>query len=117
MIGYERNAEGKIVAAFVDEHGPVTQEQIDLLKVSQTWPETPPPKVELLTIPPPKNFFVADQLEVILGGSQGDTRQARRRFYRLVQKHWPLTLDPVRHKRLKEFVEQYAALEAGGFVK
>jgi hypothetical protein len=62
----------------------------------------------------PKDYFVADSLEVILRGSQGDTRQARRRFYRLVQKHWPLTFDPARHTRLKGFVEQYAALEAGG---
>lgn len=99
----------------LDEHGPLAPEQIDFLKKAATWPAAPPPKVEAPKPPPPKDYFVADQLEAVLRGSHGDTRQARRRFFRLVQKHWPLVnLDPVRHKRLAVFVENYAALEAGG---
>jgi len=55
--------------------------------------------------------FVNDQLERLLGPSTSSNRVARRRFKRIMTKHWPLTPepDPARHPRLCLFVERYQA--------
>lgn len=95
-----------------DEHGPLTQEQIDVLKAS---PQPVPKDVEIEEVkPPPKNHFVCDQIEALLGPHQDDTRQGRRRFKRLVEKHWPLSPDEKRHPRTKVFVDRYKAMTETG---
>lgn len=64
--------------------------------------------------PPSAPHFVNDQLERLF---DVDNRIARRRFKRLISKHWPLTPapDPRRHPRLAVFVERYeAAITSAG---
>jgi hypothetical protein len=51
-----------------------------------------------------------DQIEMLLSDRQSDCRQARRRFKRLIEKHWPLSPDQTRHPRTVEFVKRYEAM-------
>jgi len=55
------------------------------------------------------NHGVNDELEALL--RTRENRVVRRRFQRLMTKHWPLTPppDPFRHERLTVFVQEYEA--------
>lgn len=59
--------------------------------------------------PPSAPHFVNDQLEKLLGPHTQNNRTSRRRFKRIMAKHWPLTPepDPARHPRLCVFVQEY----------
>lgn len=50
-----------------------------------------------------------NQIEALLTTTQ-DNRVSRRRFKRLIEKHWPLTPDEKRHPRTCQFVKMYVGM-------